>query len=411
MNADCLSTVLLFCPLHTIAKTLSTNKKTNKLNTNHLWKQLHTRDYEITNLKRDEQVYSGIYTEHNDKRWFSYKNHKYFTTDTEMNLIIQNKSPCVYCFNDSTTENKLNTKAYYELYKSHNIIICKAYISYVALQIRPDHGVSKCRIDNYKGNHVCVSCTLYNVECDNFGGSHNYYKLNNKPIGDYLPVKLFYGKKKGDTVTMKIFGKTVIATLCQEDAHQRIYDNSCTFGGTAINKRMYFPSLKTMDQYNMFIKAHQEIATSYGLEVKDPLTFYHSDNYRNKLSKCHGIIFFDDDYAFLHDKSNETTVAKIIKELCSLIKISTYSIDFISLFQINEHSNNSYCVYMKKPIQYELLPYEINRIKAEKARKYVDWINIKNINNAKITDSQKEIVTKACEKYKAHTNGKFFVCS
>lgn len=61
MNIDCIFNVLQFSSTTTITNTLQTNKATNSLNTQHLWKLLDERNFVVVNENDYYQAYKSYY--------------------------------------------------------------------------------------------------------------------------------------------------------------------------------------------------------------------------------------------------------------------------------------------------------------------------------------------------------------
>lgn len=167
MNKDCLFNILLYSLPNTISKIVTSSTTYNTLTTNHLWKILHTRDYETPKLVSEIEILLRKICE------------------------LQNRDIlCNDCFQDTTSQLKILNKEYYQLYKSHNVFYDDIQLNQSNFTIIGNYPYIKylCQLDNFTGNHVCVSFTFNN---------------KTKNIGNYLPLYLFYNKKQEIKYTYK----------------------------------------------------------------------------------------------------------------------------------------------------------------------------------------------------------------
>lgn len=351
MYNDCLFNVFLYSSPKTITAILSLNKQANKLDNNHLWKSLHTRDYtppknirnnvlkklvkqqkktplpelqtdEITSLLKklpklqDYEIFEII------KMIPGYPQH--LTKDTFW---------CKYC-QDKSCHSKILNKEFYQLYKSHKIFHVDITIIQKDFTIINHDGHYKylCQLDNYSGSHVCVPI------------NYKTHLPNNLYLGQYLPLNLFHGKKTGDQISVYIQKHLFVLTLIDSDIDKLLYNESCSFTNVSI----YTSDLDTKTQYDMFIQAHKDFADSHNFPIKHPLTFADSDGYRNELEeyKCNGILIFYDHYVLYYHFPTKITLTEAINQFTKC-KNRIKLIDEIN-FSIKETKYNKYFLHLSK---------------------------------------------------------------
>lgn len=159
-----------------------------------------------------------------------------------------------------------------------------------SLKICQDSGIYCYDVENITGLQVCFESCINSDECKNWG------RYGHPEIGKFrelMPVKLFMGKKEGDTVELLIKGKKIIVTIDQLNSkyfrygafHDFLYDMTKSFGG--IYSSHYFtPPLCEKRQCEMLINNHKLYSESIGYEIVQPNDFRYNNEYLKYQKRC-----------------------------------------------------------------------------------------------------------------------------
>jgi hypothetical protein len=136
--------------------------------------------------------------------------------------------------------------------------------------------------DNQGGSEVCFVAVI-KIDGMEVPATSFEHEIIGKIIPNNMPVKLFFGKKDGDTFDLFVNGVKITVTCRQSNREKKFEDmlfcRSHSFGG--INQCSPTPEIV---QYSALIKSHYDYAKSIGVKPFDPSQFqFFSSSYQKCL--------------------------------------------------------------------------------------------------------------------------------